>query len=319
MSRRRDGRPEPEPHGLHDPPALSPPTPGARVRADRLLVLQGLVASREQARRAIEEGRVYYEGRPLDRPAERLVPGASLEVRGEAAYVSRGGLKLQHALDRFKLDVQGMVAMDVGASTGGFTDCLLQRGARRVYAVDVGYGQLAWKLRQDPRVVVLERTNIRYLEPQRIGEAVDLITVDVAFISVTRFLHRLPLFLREGGHLLVLVKPQFEAGPRQVGRGGVVRDDQVRAQVLRSVVGCAVECGFALWGMTASPLLGPSGNAEFFAYFRWPRRQPGQEQELEQLVAQVLQEAPDRAGASAGQGEVGRHAAHPPGGSRGPS
>ncbi|HEY8487108.1 MAG TPA: TlyA family RNA methyltransferase [Limnochordales bacterium] len=278
-----------------------------RVRVDRLLVDRGLAASREQARRAVQEGRVRVGSQVVQRPGMRVDPGACVQVEGEAAFVSRGGRKLAHALDVLGVDVQGAVAMDVGASTGGFTDCLLQRGARKVYAVDVGYGQLAWKLRTDPRVVVMERTNVRYLEPEQLGEPLDLITVDVAFISVTKFLCRLGRFLRDGGRLLVLVKPQFEAGRGQVGRGGVVRDDATRARVLRQVIQCAGSCGFALEGLVASPLLGPQGNAEFFALFRWPAPPRAELPGLDGLIDEVLRQAPDRlAGAgrqTPGEGE----------------
>ena len=273
------------------PPPRAEPGQG-RVRADQLLVARGLARSREQARQAIEEGRVFSGARRIERAGLRLSADAPLEVRPGPAYVSRGGIKLQHALDRFGVPVAGAVAMDVGASTGGFTDCLLQRGARRVYAVDVGYGQLAWKLRTDPRVVALERTNIRHLDPERIGEPVDLITVDVSFISVTKFLHRLPRFLKEGGWVLVLVKPQFEAGRQQVGRGGVVRDDAVRGRVLRTVIETAAGCGLGLRGLTASPILGPSGNAEFFAAF--VKGPAALTQGVAGAIDEVLREAPDR-------------------------
>ena len=278
-------------------PDPRPPSPQAepgqgRIRADQLLVARGLAPSREQARQAIEEGRVFSGSRRIERPGVRLRADAPLQVRPGPSYVSRGGIKLQHALDRLSVPVAGAVAMDVGASTGGFTDCLLQRGARRVYAVDVGYGQLAWRLRTDPRVVVLERTNIRYLDPERIGEPLDLITVDVSFISVTKFLHRLPRFLKEGAWVVVLVKPQFEAGREQVGRGGVVRDDAVRARVLRSVIEAAASCGLGLRGLTASPVLGPSGNAEFFAAF--VKGPAVLTQGVAGSVDEVLREAPDR-------------------------
>ncbi len=204
----------------------------------------------------------------VSRPGARLPLDAAVHVVGPPRpYVSRGGIKLEHAIRELGVPVAGRVAMDVGASTGGFTDCLLRHGARRVYAVDVGYGQLAWRLRTDPRVVVLERTNIRYLERQRIGEPLDIITVDVSFISVTRFLDRLVGFAADGGWMVVLVKPQFEAGRDQVRRGGVVVDPEIRAEAVRAVVRAGQQAGLRLVGMTPSPLLGPRGNAEFFVAF----------------------------------------------------
>ncbi len=189
-------------------------------RLDLRLVEAGLFPSREQARRAILAGEIQVDGRTVSVPGYRVPDGAQLVWAGRPPrFVSRGGEKLDHALEVFGIGVDGLTCLDVGASTGGFTDCLLQRGARRVYAVDVGYGQLAWKLRQDSRVVVLERTNIRHLEREAIPEAVDLVTVDVSFISVTLFLDRLLTFLSPEGHLVILVKPQFEAGREAVGKG----------------------------------------------------------------------------------------------------
>lgn len=240
-----------------------------RRRLDLVLVEEGLFPSREQARRAILAGEVQVNGRTVSVPGERVPDGAQLVWAGRPPqFVSRGGEKLDHALEAFGIAVNGLTCLDVGASTGGFTDCLLQRGARRVYAVDVGYGQLAWKLRQDPRVVVLERTNIRHLEPEAIPEPIDLATVDVSFISVTLFLHRLRAFLGPEGQVVVLVKPQFEAGRERVGKGGVVRSPQVHRQVIEGVWEAARATGLAAQGLTPSPLLGPAGNREFLLWLR---------------------------------------------------
>lgn len=207
-------------------------------------------------------------GQRLDKPGVSLPGDTVLDIREEPRYVSRGGEKLERALDQFGLDVRGAVAIDVGASTGGFTDCLLQRGAARVYAVDVGYGQLAWKLRQDPRVVALERTNIRLLPPDRLKEKAAFFTVDCSFISLRLVLLPLKALLAEPAEGVVLVKPQFEAGKGQVGKGGVVRDTGVHEQVVSEVLAAARRLGFTSKGVIPSPLLGPAGNKEFLAHLR---------------------------------------------------
>ena len=236
-----------------------------RRRLDRLLVDLGLAASRERAAALILAGRVTVEGRRAEKAAQQVAPDARVEVlEDDEGYVSRGGIKLAGALDAFCLTVTGLVAMDVGASTGGFTDCLLRRGARRVYAVDVGYGQLAWKLRQDPRVVVLERTNVRYLEREQIPEPVDLATIDTSFISLTKVIPRVIEFLGENGRLLALIKPQFEVGRGRVGRGGVVRQPALHQQVVSEVERFCRDQALAVGGVVESPLLGPKGNREFF-------------------------------------------------------
>jgi len=227
-------------------------------------VERGLAGSRTQAQRLVMAGQVRVDGRVVDKPGTRVPTSAHLEIEARPRYVSRGGLKLEAALRRFAVPVARAVAADVGASTGGFTDCLLQHGVAKVYAIDVGYGQLAWKLRRDPRVVVMERVNARYLE--RLPELVDITTIDVSFISLTLILPRVYDWLREGGHVVALIKPQFEAGPRQVGKGGVVRDPTVHRQVLEKVLGWAAEHGFAVRGVMPSPILGPAGNQEFLAH-----------------------------------------------------
>jgi 23S rRNA (cytidine1920-2'-O)/16S rRNA (cytidine1409-2'-O)-methyltransferase len=245
---------------------------GAGVRLDRLLVDRGLVPSRERAQRLILAGAVLVGDRPAMKPGTLVAADAPLRLRATASdYVSRGGEKLAGALDAFALDVAGTVALDVGASTGGFTDCLLRRGARRVIALDVGYGQLAWSLRQDPRVVVLERTNARSLDATMLPETPDLATVDVSFISLALVLPPVTAALRAGGTVVALVKPQFEAGRGQVGRGGVVRDPAVRAEAVARVRREVEGLGLRARGEADSVLHGPKGNREVFLWLekRW--------------------------------------------------
>jgi len=237
-----------------------------KVRLDVLLVKRGLVSSRETGRRMIMAGQVRVAGEVSDKPGQRVPADAIVTVDAGQPYVSRGGFKLAAALDRFDLDVAGWVVADVGASTGGFTDCLLQRGADRVYAIDVGYGQLAWKLRQDPRVIVMERTNARYLE--RLPETVDLVTIDASFISLRLLLPTVARWLRDAGHAVPLIKPQFEAGRRQVSKGGVVRESAVHRQVLLELLTWTETQGWGVWGLIPSPLRGPAGNIEFLANLR---------------------------------------------------
>jgi 23S rRNA (cytidine1920-2'-O)/16S rRNA (cytidine1409-2'-O)-methyltransferase len=242
-----------------------------KIRLDTLLVERGLLESRAQAQAAVLAGEVRVNGELADKPGARVSCAAEVEVRGAAwPYVSRGGVKLEKALDEFALDVVGCVCLDVGASTGGFTDCLLQRGARRVYALDVGYGQLHWKLRQDDRVVVYERTNARFLKPELFPERPDLATLDVSFISLTKVLPAVAGVIQPGGALVALVKPQFEAGRSQVGSGGVVRNPAVHAQVLHVLWDFGEEQGWRLEGLTVSPLRGPEGNREFWMLWRTP-------------------------------------------------
>lgn len=241
------------------------------MRLDQLLVERGLFPSRERARAAVMAGLVEVDGRRVDKAGTMVDREAAVVVRGEAVpYVSRGGLKLAQALRIFNVTVEGRVAIDVGASTGGFTEVLLLHGARLVYAVDVGYGQLAWKLRQDPRVTVLERTNIRYLEASRLLEPPDLATVDTSFISVRLFLPHLLSLLRHPADLIILVKPQFEAGRSEVGKRGVVRDPAVHREVLRRVAEAAAEAGAFCVGLTFSPIAGPQGNLEFLMHLKTP-------------------------------------------------
>ncbi len=237
----------------------------SKKRLDILLVERGLAESRTQAQRFIRAGLVRVAGQVADKPGTRVVTSAEITLQARPRFASRGGEKLEAALVRFGLDVAGLVVADVGASTGGFTDCLLKRGASRVYAIDVGYGQLAWRLRNDPRVVVMERTNARYLES--LTEQVGLVTADVAFISLGLILPVAVRWLWPGGQVVALIKPQFEAGRREVGKGGVVRDPDVHRRVLERVLGVAAELGLGLRGLMPSPLRGPAGNVEFLGWW----------------------------------------------------
>jgi len=238
-----------------------------KQRLDVLLVTRGLYASREQARSAILAGHVFVNGQRADKPGRMVKQGVHIEVRERLPYVSRGGLKLEHAIKTFGLDLRDKVVIDVGASTGGFTDCALQHGARKVYAVDVGYGQLAWSLRTDPRVVVLERTNIRYLDPERLEEKPDFALVDVSFISLTKVLPKIDSLTGPAAEGVCLVKPQFEAGREKVGKKGVVRDARVHEEVLFRVCEAMDGLGWVVKGIDSCPLLGPEGNVEFLVYF----------------------------------------------------
>lgn len=262
-----------------------------KERLDRILVNRGLVSSREQARRLILAGEVLVNERVVDKPGAQAPVDAAVRVRARPKYVSRGGLKLEAALDAFELDVQGLVAVDVGASTGGFTDCLLQRGAAHVYAVDVGYGQLAWKLRQDPRVTCLERTNIRHLEELPAGVLADLAVIDASFIGLRLVLPATLRLLKPASQIVALIKPQFEAGPKQVGKGGVVRDPQVHRRVMEETIALAQSLGLDVAGLTVSPAPGPAGNVEFLIWLRRGVDQHEETPDLDQLVQQALEAA----------------------------
>lgn len=263
----------------------------SKKRLDLVLVDKGLFPSRERARAAIMAGEVLVEGQKVTKPGARIPVDAQLKiVASPCPYVSRGGLKLQHALEVFPVDPKGKVALDAGASTGGFTDCLLKHGAIRVHAVDVGYGQLDWGLRQDPRVVVHERVNLRYLTPDILGEQVDLATLDLSFISLNKVWSAVARCLKPAGQVLALVKPQFEAGPEKVGKRGVVRDPEVHRQVLREVACGARSQGFGVQGLTFSPLLGPEGNREFFLWLILGVPGLGEE-ELKALISLVVDKA----------------------------
>ncbi len=236
-----------------------------KKRLDRLLVERCMEETRQKAQAIIMSGRVLVDGKKVEKAGTLVDEQASVEVLGsQARYVGRGGLKLEAALDQFAIDVHSQVWLDIGSSTGGFVDCLLQHGAARVIAVDAGTNQLDWRMRQDPRVKLLERTNARYLEWEQIGEKVDGITVDVAFISATLVLPPAVQFCNLGTRLLVLVKPQFEAGKGQVGRGGIVRDDKIRQEAVEKVRRCAAGLGFTNLVTMPCPVLGAEGNREFF-------------------------------------------------------
>ncbi len=238
----------------------------AGERADILLVSRGLVNSRHKAQALILAGQVYSGDKKIEKAGTRLQADAPLKVKSQPKYVGRGGLKLEAALDIFGVDPAGRVCVDVGASTGGFTDCLLQRGAAKVYAVDVGYGQLAWRIRQDPRVVVVERTNFRLIPDDFFSERFELAVVDVSFISLSLILPRLKKFLAVGGEAVALVKPQFEAGKEGVGKGGIVRDERVRLAAVQKVLRSAQEEGYAVRDTQECPVRGADGNVEFFAH-----------------------------------------------------
>lgn len=240
-----------------------------KIRLDLLLVQRGLVESREKAKRMIMAGWVKVNNRISDKPGH-LIP-ASSEIALEnpsLPYVSRGGLKLEAALDRFSVEVKGKTLVDVGASTGGFTDCLLQRGAEKVIAVDVGYGQLHWKIRQDPRVIVLEKTNIRYLEPEQIKEPLNGAVIDVSFISLKLVIPPVSHLLLDDAFIIALIKPQFEVEKDQVGKGGVVRDPSLRKKVVDNLVQFFEEADWHVKGYTPSPILGPKGNQEYLIYLK---------------------------------------------------
>ena len=237
-----------------------------KVRLDVLLAERGLAESRERAKAIIMSGSVYIDGVRADKPGLLVGADVSPEVRGGLEYVSRGGLKLEKALDVFGVSTGGKICIDCGASTGGFTDCLLKNGAALVYAVDVGYGQLAWKIRNDPRVVVMERVNIRYLTNDMLEKRPELAVVDVSFISLGLVLPVLRSLLTEDGIAICLIKPQFEAGRENVGKKGVVRDAEVHVAVLDAFVGNAKKSGFCVKGLSYSPIRGPEGNIEFFGF-----------------------------------------------------
>ena len=242
-----------------------------KVRADKLLVESGLVPSRHEAQRRIMSGDVWLGDHRITKSGTLLPETAKLTLKGDALpYVSRGGLKLEAALNAFQIDVRNLAALDIGASTGGFTDCLLQRGARRVYAVDVGYGQLDWTLRQDPRVVVIERTNARYLTDEVIPEPIGVAVIDVSFISVKKIIPAIDDFLAPGSVTIILVKPQFEVGKGEVGKGGIVRDPEKHQRVLRDITAFCKERGLAILGHIPSPIRGAKGNREFLLAVRKP-------------------------------------------------
>lgn len=256
-----------------------------KERLDVLLVKRGLAPSREKAKAMIMEGSVYVNEQKEDKAGSMFAEQVQIEVRGKTLkYVSRGGLKLEKAVERFAITLEDKICMDIGASTGGFTDCMLRGGAKKVYAVDVGYGQLAWQLRQDPRVVCMEKTNIRYVTPQDIPEALDFASADVSFISLTKVIGPAKELLTEHGEMVCLIKPQFEAGREKVGKKGVVRDKKVHLEVIETVTAFAKELGFHILHLDYSPIKGPEGNIEYLMHIR---------RETEQDKIGVQEEAAD--------------------------
>ena len=257
-----------------------------KTRLDVLLVERGLQESRQKAQATIMSGLVFVNQQRVDKPGTSVANDAEIEIRGNTLqYVSRGGLKLEKAMATFPITLTDTVCGDIGASTGGFTDCMLQNGAKKVYAVDVGYGQLAWKLRSDPRVVCLERTNARYLTREQIPEELDFASIDVSFISLKLILPAVHNVLKDGGHVACLVKPQFEAGKEKVGKKGVVRDPAVHLEVLEHFLEHAKESGFTVLGLTYSPIRGPEGNIEYLGYLEKGEWQ-AKEFDLKALVAE---------------------------------
>ena len=260
-----------------------------KTRLDAALVERGLCTGRDRAKGVIMAGQVYVNRQKADKPGMTVSPQDEIELRGDQlAYVSRGGLKLEKAIKEFDLRLQDLICADIGASTGGFTDCMLQNGAAKVYAVDVGYGQLAWKLREDPRVVCMERTNARYLTHEQIPDELDFASIDVSFISLKLILPAVCGILKDGGHVACLVKPQFEAGKEKVGKKGVVRDPAVHQEVLEHFLIHARDSGFTVLGLTYSPIRGPEGNIEYLGYLEKGGGQPA-EFDLKALVEESHQ------------------------------
>lgn len=241
-----------------------------KIRLDVYMTEQGLTESRERAKALIMAGQVYIDNQKCDKAGMMINPDtAKPEIRGETLkYVSRGGLKLEKAMQEFPISLKDKVTMDIGASTGGFTDCMLQNGAKKVFSIDVGYGQLAWKLRQDERVVNMERTNIRYVTPEEIGEKIDFASIDVSFISLKLVLPVANKLLKDSGELVALIKPQFEAGREQVGKKGVVKDRNVHFEVCKNALKYATDSGFSTLGLSFSPIKGPEGNIEYLMYLK---------------------------------------------------
>lgn len=248
----------------------------SKERLDVLLVNRGLADSREKAKAIIMSGNVYVDGQKEDKAGSSFNETVNIEVRGNTLkYVSRGGLKLEKAMENFDVTIEGKICMDVGSSTGGFTDCMLQNGAVKVYSVDVGHGQLAWKLRNDERVVCMEKTNIRYVTPEDIADKIDFSSIDVSFISLTKVLLPVKNLLTDDGQIVCLIKPQFEAGREKVGKKGVVRDIEVHLEVVNKIVTFLIENEFNILGLSFSPIKGPEGNREYLVYFTKDKEKEG--------------------------------------------
>lgn len=262
-----------------------------KERLDVLLVKRNLAESREKAKAIIMSGNVFVEGQREDKAGSAFSDEVQIEIKGHTLpYVSRGGLKLEKAMENFELDLQDKVCTDVGSSTGGFTDCMLQNGARKVFAIDVGRGQLAWKLRQDARVVSMEKTNIRYVTPEDLGELIDFSSIDVSFISLTKVLLQIRNYLREDGEIVALIKPQFEAGREKVGKKGVVREKSTHYEVIEQVLSYAVSIGFRVLELTYSPIKGPEGNIEYLVHLK-KTEEPGTLSDVTLDFQAVVEEA----------------------------
>ena len=276
-----------------------------KERLDVLMVQRNLAESREKAKALIMSGIVYVNGQKEDKAGTSFEETVQIEVRGNTLkYVSRGGLKLEKAMSRFGVQLAGKVCMDVGASTGGFTDCMLQNGAVKVYAVDVGHGQLAWKLRNDDRVICMEKTNIRYVTPEDIGDRIEFASIDVSFISLTKVLGPVKQLLTDEGQVVCLIKPQFEAGREKVGKKGVVREKSVHLEVIEMVMGYAGSIGFGILGLEFSPIKGPEGNIEYLLYLQnYPQEEAGQEENGQEVTGQGKIKQPENNQAKRNQAE----------------
>ena len=262
----------------------------AKERLDVLLVSRGLAESREKAKAYIMAGNVYVDGQKEDKAGTMFQETVKIEVRGNTLpYVSRGGLKLEKAMNHFGVELDGKVCMDVGASTGGFTDCMLQNGAVKVYSIDVGYGQLDWKLRNDPRVVCMEKTNIRYVTPEDVADKINFSSIDVSFISLTKVLGPVKELLSDDGQIVCLIKPQFEAGREKVGKHGVVRDSAVHLEVIEKVIDFAISIGFEVLNLEFSPVKGPEGNIEYLLHLQ--KHTEGSYPDVPFEAAQVVEKA----------------------------
>ena len=263
-----------------------------KERLDVLLVQRGLAPSREKAKVLIMTGNVFVDQQREDKAGSTFAPDVEIEVKGKPMkYVSRGGYKLEKAMELWGVPLEDHVCMDVGSSTGGFTDCMLQNGARKVYAIDVGTNQLAWKLRSDDRVVSMEKTNIRYVTKEQVPEEIDFTSIDVAFISLTKVLEPVKALMAPQGRMVCLVKPQFEAGREQVGKKGVVRDQKVHAQVIRQVMEYALSLGFRILELSFSPIKGPEGNIEYLLYLENGQQTGQQVEDYETLIRETVEQA----------------------------
>ena len=276
-----------------------------KERLDVLMVQRNLAESREKAKALIMSGIVYVNGQKEDKAGTSFEETVQIKVRGSTLkYVSRGGLKLEKAMSHFGVELAGRVCMDVGASTGGFTDCMLQNGAVKVYAVDVGHGQLAWKLRNDDRVICMEKTNIRYVTPEDIGDHIEFASIDVSFISLTKVLGPVKQLLTDDGQVVCLIKPQFEAGREKVGKKGVVREKSVHLEVIEMVMGYAGSIGFGILGLEFSPIKGPEGNIEYLLYLQnYPQEEAGQEENGQEVTGQGEIKQPENNQAKRNQAE----------------